>query len=555
MACQTAGTILGMGNPCGACGVNFGCGWAAGQYKPFPATIPFIFSIAGSCPLGTRHIVSGNLVYQEDVLDFCDPPTEPPLGPIGCDVADGSSLPRRACSCVYKWEIDPGDIPACGEYVAEIAYYCRSVPYRPDDVTGIVQDWQGTMCPHQKHDTAVWGMFATVKRTHKLDSAIVVFCDPFDPDTDPTITCYDKVQSSVDCTFSNGTAHVSADKPSNPARVICDCVNCPNAWCISSCDPLCENCPDTGLCCNDGACSTSYKDADCTDGAGHTVTCGPVCGPGGTTCYTFARTYEWGLYSCVTGDEVKGLNPTCCPPNKDNTGDFFIHINQHPIYDGENFFLDFAQNCEDDWFEGGCPVVEGEMAGMDAAMALTQRPLGPLCGHPADKPRDNCVACRRWADPGWRGQEYREVIRMRRERPDRDVIIRHTAVGPELSSVGDQFKKLAGMLGVEKFEGCACESLRIAMNKLGPAGVRERMDEIKSRIEQNLAQLGGLEAIRPTRWQKFRFGLKAVRHFAWVNPRDPVPGMIRLACRMAKRADRRRKRPAPPPVATGTAVG
>ncbi len=345
MSCTEVGTKLGMGNPCACCGPSFGCGWQDGVYKPFPKTLSFILSIASLCPEGPENIISGTLTYQEDTIDVCDPAEV-----LNCDPADNASLPRRVCACFYNWDIDPGDIPACGQYVESVRFFCQPVNYRPDE-EGHVQVWAGTGCAHQKLDTCVWWMSAVIKRTDRITTGIQVACDAV---VDDMRTCYDKVQDPVTCGFSNGTAHTDPFPGPTSAAVLCECAACPADYCIGNCTPACLSCADTGLCCNTD-CLDDYTSGDCQF-LGSPITCGPACNAPDTPadCNTQARNLLWGHFSCAEDGQVRGLNPVCCPPNDDDTGDFFLEMRQHGEYDGDGFFLDFASNCEDDYVQIFC---------------------------------------------------------------------------------------------------------------------------------------------------------------------------------------------------------
>src|SRR5688572_25069534 len=107
MACAEAGTLTGMSSPCGCCGPNFGCGWAAGVYKPHPLTLSYLLSLAGSCPEGTQSVTTGTLTFVEPETNQCE---DPEL------VEDCDALPGSFCTgCVYRYVIAPGSVPACGQ--------------------------------------------------------------------------------------------------------------------------------------------------------------------------------------------------------------------------------------------------------------------------------------------------------------------------------------------------------------------------------------------------------------------------------------------------------
>lgn len=327
---------------CSACCVNHGCLNVDGTKDYNPSSLQFNLSIAGSCPHGGKITASGTLTRDGPDSTCADL------------ISDGNC--NRACGCSYSWTIADADIPPCGAYIYSANISCvilagynllASCPH----VAQKVGNWKGV---------AAWTASVQVNRTDQLVEAIAIPCFVGDDDV---VTCFDRIQSCDDCSvWTNGDPHTDGT-----ARAYC-CCTCPR--CNSTCNAPCgsgsqgdaHGCPlpadFVGACCQTEDCAGEYIDISCHDPDTHVViNCGPdpaegclaACGPIFKT-----RRYSWIFMGCRSPDDEKGCQPTACPPDPKNYGDFYVKIADYPIFDEFGVFLNTAPNCVGDFLEVGC---------------------------------------------------------------------------------------------------------------------------------------------------------------------------------------------------------
>lgn len=430
---------------CSPCCITFNCGG-----DPNPTSLDFQLSIAGSCPGGGRITVSGTLTRV--------------AGPSCADlIASGDC--SGSCGCQYLWaETSP---PDCGAYAANIGLTCTCYP---NDF------FLQTPCDHipasfsNYRMRCGWEVGIDVYRTDLLVEAIAIPCFVGDDDV---VTCFDRIQSCEDCTWSTGDPHTDGTAR---AYCCCTCSRC-NSTCNSPCGsgsqgdahgcPLPDP-PPPGVCCTTEDCSGEYRPLQCRDPDTHVeVQCGPpTVGPCTDSCGTTigSRRYRWVFGGCNDPDnDGKGCNPVGCPPNSKNTGDFFINVTHSPTFDFMGNYLGAISNCPGDWIKIGCS------GSLGVTMAQTFTPCKPVPG------------------------------------------------------VGTTLGGILAELGIREVAGCDCERLKTDMNALGPEGCEREIDSLSNRLRLNSQKYGIVDKARAA------FGaLKSGLAFS-LNPLDPFRDLVRLA--------------------------
>lgn len=271
-----------------------------GAPKEWPTELDFVASVGGSCPEAFNSTISGTAVHG--ALPTC----------LELEEAD----PPRCvnCACLYVWEIDPGDIPLCGPYIQAVVLEC-GLRIGGEDEIPVLGPIVG--CDHLRYEKYYWHAMIVVHRAHTVrPGPIGCPLPPIGSEDPPTYP-----QQQADCTW--------------------DCVEggpFPNGGCNLSCPPCysCHICVSSGdeFCCGTDGCD------ECED----TETCPPICvncwhyfsGSAGTidpSCPSYCggasvdgRLYEWYGTDCNPPNAIEGCNPTSCPPDPLNTGDFYAYF-------------------------------------------------------------------------------------------------------------------------------------------------------------------------------------------------------------------------------------
>ncbi len=175
-------------------------------------------------------------------------------------------------------------------------------------------------------------------------------------------------------------------------------------------------------------------------------------------------------------------------------------------------------------------ITPEERAEINAASdRMNEQELRPLCKHDPADPRPNCAGCREWHHPV-RGPAYQDAMRRRAGLPS--VLPKRELQCPPTDGPGTRFKALADAVGYRQFKGCVCESIRIEMDRMGSEKVRANLDRYATAINANF------RAQHKTAWGRLkaiaRAAPRALRRGIVVNPLDPIPGLILIACRQAE---------------------
>jgi hypothetical protein len=298
-------------HPCKGCCLKMHCGYNDDGTAKWPPRLGFIASIAGSCPEASASVVSGQVSAEGDagggVPHF---PTCDDLATLHCE----SGWPYL-CTCEYYWE-NPSP-PTCGPYVHNITLQCL-----PRGRWNLPTD-----CAHMKKVKRLWYVTMDVYR------ATIITAPPHGciADLGTGITTCPK-QDCETCTWSL--------QPTPIADATHDALGC----CTSGCPP-CYNCPAhralrcaaNAECCGTDGCGACECDVgipctgDCEQcsqciqlppGTGEDAdpSCDVVCG-----FYRAVRYHFW-AHDCDEETDVKGCNPTSCPPDPDNTGGFYLRV-------------------------------------------------------------------------------------------------------------------------------------------------------------------------------------------------------------------------------------
>jgi hypothetical protein len=269
-----------------------------GVPKEWPDELDFVASVGGSCPEAFNATVSGTAVHGVK-------PT--------CLELEEADPPRCTnCSCLYTWEIDPGDIPVCGPYVGTVYLECGLQIAGEDDipVLGAISG-----CDHLRYEKYYWHAVILVHRADTLRRSPPP-CEQC-PIEEPCATYY-PVQLG-DCTWD------------------CQQVAEPdNGGCNLACPPCydCHACgPSDDICCGVDGCEECEVTETCP--ANICVDCwhylSGTSGPIDPSCDNYcplndvySRIYEWYPTNCVDPNLIEGCNPVSCPPDPANTGDFYL---------------------------------------------------------------------------------------------------------------------------------------------------------------------------------------------------------------------------------------
>jgi hypothetical protein len=280
---------------CAKCCLNMGCG----DPKVPPLELTAVADVTGSCPEAANNVLSVTVTNGGYTCE---------------DVCAGSPT---FCDCIFSWIIDDADRPSCVPYIDHIFLQCQ------DPAAGL-ELAEG--CDHVRYHHGIW--YAEIGIT----AASVA------PGHRPG--CFTDVDTGqlycqkLNCTTCLFEFFPVSSIPTDP------CADCGTA-----CSP-CYDCPshnqrrcEAGMvCCGTGGCPPA---PECADGAFHPCEgpCYPCPGqwvttptPLPQTCgncsvdYT-SRTYKFWAYACSASISIEGCNPTACPPDVKNYGDFYLNFN------------------------------------------------------------------------------------------------------------------------------------------------------------------------------------------------------------------------------------
>lgn len=102
-------------------------------------------------------------------------------------------------------------------------------------------------------------------------------------------------------------------------------------------------------------------------------------------------------------------------------------------------------------------------------------------------------------------------------------------VGP-----GTEFAGIMTVLGIVMPDGCDCKKTMFKMNEYGVQGCKDHYDKIVNKIKDNLKSWGWDDKLK--NWKAG--GWNYVKHpelWRWVNPINPIPGLLRLAIHLAEK--------------------
>lgn len=284
-------------SPCSCCCLGFHCGYNEDGTPKFPLALNFIYSIAGSCPQAATTTISGQMTY------------DPAFAVAGLTCAQIPDC-KYFCQCGYTWKIADADIPHCGPYIGQVSLGCV-IPNDPPPLD--------PKCTHSKYEQCYWTVFVFVFRT----DSIIQFPPP----------CTDRlgfppnwpIQSCVDCSWG------CVEQTDPPPLGGCCCTCPPCFLCHISPGPGgCGLAPNPLYCFGTSGC---YEVTSFTVDPPNPDDCVDVCDPSRSGGPPQGRIYNLSLRGCPIDPDtglpqifIKGCNPTSCPPDDDNTGDFFIHI-------------------------------------------------------------------------------------------------------------------------------------------------------------------------------------------------------------------------------------
>lgn len=303
-------------HPCSCCCLNMGCVGEDGL-KVWPPRLNFIASINGRCPQALTAVLSGTVSVFGD--EWGDPPIAPGVHPWTCTelLEDGCELRwTQMCVCYYYWQIPDADVPTCGPYIHNIVLQCLP--------PGVLSSAYG--CPHVNRHHCTWYVEVEVRRASVINPP-PEGCETTFPGG--ITSCW--VQNCTTCVWE---FIVVGAPPADPC-----CADC----------PPCYNCPshNAARCALDGECcgSTGCSFCTCPEGApcsGQCAQCSEciellggglefadpscpwACPPDGPA--TTNWRYHYWVTACKAADDIKGCNPTSCPKDDKDTGDFFLHF-------------------------------------------------------------------------------------------------------------------------------------------------------------------------------------------------------------------------------------
>jgi hypothetical protein len=278
---------------CAKCCINMGCG----DPKAPPLELTAVADVTGSCPEAANNILSVTVTSGGYTCE---------------DLCAGSPT---FCDCIFSWIIDDADRPSCVPYIDHIFLQCQ------DPAAGL-ELAEG--CDHVRYHHGIWyaeiGVTAaSVAPGHRpgcftdADTG-QMYCQQLNCDT---------------CTFEFQPV---SSIPADP------CANCPDC-------PPCYDCPSHAVrrcelgmvCCGTGGCEAAPPCSDsgfrpcegpcfpCPSQWVTTPTPLPQTCGGCTVDYT-SRTYKFWAYACSASIAIKGCNPTACPPDPDNYGNFYLQF-------------------------------------------------------------------------------------------------------------------------------------------------------------------------------------------------------------------------------------
>lgn len=97
-----------------------------------------------------------------------------------------------------------------------------------------------------------------------------------------------------------------------------------------------------------------------------------------------------------------------------------------------------------------------------------------------------------------------------------------------LEGPGTELAAVLHLLGVRMKENCGCKKMMFQMNAWGLDECQKRFDEIVKTIQDKAKGWGWEEQM--TAWTSAGWNyLKHPQIWAWVNPLDPIPGLVKFA--------------------------
>lgn len=331
-------------NPCSCCCPFMRCGVDGDGLPIWPETLEFVVSIAGSCSQAATMVLTGTVCSsgtdcgQDMGAGPSDCDDEPPEGQTYCD-----NVVPNMCLCFYAWEIATEDIPLCGPYIRRISLQCIPTP------TDAEEYQPPTGCDHQRYDRCLWYCQVEVDRTDALLIDAPVDCGPLG---DPPVPQH-PVQDCLDCTWD------CAPGAGDPEC----CAECPP--CVANCpDHIDRLCADDQICCDEDGCNACVCDPPGNPCQGECSPCThcyemiEAVNPADASCdcaanMVIARLHHFWGTTCATGQmDIEGCNPTSCPPDEDNYGDFYLMLGCDPENPDGGDFIEFA-----------CPTAELELLG------------------------------------------------------------------------------------------------------------------------------------------------------------------------------------------------
>lgn len=101
-------------------------------------------------------------------------------------------------------------------------------------------------------------------------------------------------------------------------------------------------------------------------------------------------------------------------------------------------------------------------------------------------------------------------------------------VGP-----GTELAAVLDILGIKMPDGCDCKKTMLKMNEYGVQGCREKFDEIVQKIKDNQERWGWKDKLGNWRAAGWNY-MKHRELWRWVNPLNPIPGLVRFAIHLTE---------------------